>query len=362
MGRSRVTPARSFQPRNDPIRLLAEHAEPAIAQAMKAALKQLRALVPMKTVEAAIKHGHGSSVQHLVDWSGVERVLKVPIGQIARVYEVAAHHGGQQLDGHLKKKKGLRYVKKDDRRPNVQAIVDDTLTGSADARFAFDRFDPATQSRLRDVIDGLVGDLSDDARNTINSVVISGLRNGDTAADIAANVRDTITLNPTQAEHVASYRRQLEDLDPAALKRALRDSDHDDAIQDAIDGGEFLSDDLMDAAVDSYLDNYLDHRARTISRTESLRAANAGLREGYKQANEQGAIPEAAVTRQWLIELDEATCPICLSIVDLNPDGVGLNESFQSVDGPVDDPPIHPNCRCTIQYVTNLDLVPDQEE
>lgn len=361
--RRRLTPARSFQPKDDPIRLLAEHAEPRIAEAMKAALLQLREIVPVKAIEEAIARGQGSKAAHLVDWKSAERALKIPIGLMGRVYEVAAHHGGQQIDNHLKRgrKKGLRYVHKDNRR-EVQAIVDESLAANADARFAFDRFDPRTQERLRDLVDDLVGDLSDNARETINAVVIGGLRAGDSAADIAANIRSTISLNPTQAEHVASYRRDLEELEPKALKRALRDAAHDDLLQDAIDSGEFLTDAQIERMVDSYLDNYLDHRAESIARTESLRAANAGILEGYKQAHESGAIPEEAVTRQWLIELDEATCPICLSIVENNPNGVGLNESFQSDDGPIDDPPVHPNCRCTVQYVTNLDLVPDREE
>ena len=73
-------------------------------------------------------------------------------------------------------------------------------------------------------------------------------------------------------------------------------------------------------------------------------------------------MPEEAVKRVWLIDLDDATCPICLSIIDNNPDGVGLSEDFESEDGPIDDPPVHPNCRCTVQYETNLDLVPEAEE
>lgn len=54
-------------------------------------------------------------------------------------------------------------------------------------------------------------------------------------------------------------------------------------------------------------------------------------------------------------------CPICLSIIDNNPDGVGLDEEFDSDDGPIDAPPGHPNCRCSIEMVTNLDDVADPD-
>jgi len=52
---------------------------------------------------------------------------------------------------------------------------------------------------------------------------------------------------------------------------------------------------------------------------------------------------------------------VCQSVAERNPDGVGLDEDFESEDGPQDDPPIHPRCRCTVEYITNLDMLPDDE-
>lgn len=336
--------------------MLAEASEAHIGTALKDALKHLRELVPVKEIAAALAHGNTKAAVDLVNFKRYEHVLKTPIGHIARVYEIAAHHGGQQIAARLRDR-----VRKD-RKP-VQAIVDEAIGGPADAGFAFDRFDANTQARLREIVDSLIGDLTDSAKSTINSVVLDGVRAGDSFTDIADNIRDTISLTPSQAQAVANYRRSLENLDPNSLQRALRDSNFDGAIQDAIDSGELLSDTVISDAVDAYLENYLDYRANTISRTESLRASNAGLRESYQQADEQGVIPSEAVTRQWLLSADESPppCPVCSSVVENNPDGVALDEDFQSDDGAVGDPPLHPNCRCTVQYVTNLDLIPDPE-
>lgn len=359
-----LTPIGNFQPRNDPIRMLAEASEAHIGAALKGAMEHLRELVPVKEIAAALAHGNTKAAVDLVNFKRYEHVLKTPIGHIARVYEIAAHHGGQQIAAKLKtdRRPRLRYRVRKDRAP-VQAIVDEAIGGPADAGFAFDRFDANTQARLRQIVDSLIGDLTDSAKSTINSVVLDGVRAGDSFTDIAENIRDTISLTPNQAQAVASYRRALENLDPNALQRALRDSNFDGTVQDAIDSGEFLSDSTISDAVDAYLDNYLDYRANTISRTESLRASNAGLRESYLQADEQDVIPSEAVTRQWLLSTDESPppCPICASVVENNPDGVALDEDFQSDDGTVGDPPLHPNCRCTVQYVTNLDLIPDPE-
>lgn len=239
--------------------------------------------------------------------------------------------------------------------------VDDELIKAIGDGFDFDRFDEDTLRRLREAQDELIAELDQRARDTVASVIERGVRAGDAAAEIAANIRDTIALTDRQANAVANYRRLLEDIDQRALGRELRNKEFDDTVQDAIDTGEFLSDTAIERMVEDYADNYLDYRADTIARTESLRAANAGLRDSYRQAADRGVFPAEAVTRNWLAAIDERTCPVCMSIVENNPQGVGLDEDFQSDDGPIDDPPVHPSCRCTIEMQTNLDMLPSDE-
>jgi hypothetical protein len=109
---------------------------------------------------------------------------------------------------------------------------------------------------------------------------------------------------------------------------------------------------------EAYERAYLDYRAMTIARTEATRAASMGLLDSYRQAVERGVMPAAAVTKHWRIALDERACQHCLSVVRLNPDGVALDAMFQSDEGPVDAPGLHPQCRCNLELVTDLDLVP----
>lgn len=171
-----------------------------------------------------------------------------------------------------------------------------------------------------------------------------------------------IGLTARQSQAVANYRRMLEDLDPGALQRQLRNFLEDDAVQAALDSGEDLDAALIDKLTQDYADNYLDYRAETIADTESTRAVNAGLQDVYSQAIDRGVFPAEAVRQYWQVDLDEKTCPVCLSIPDMNPDGVAIDESFDSIEGPQDAPPVHPNCRCDISIVTNLDMVPDDGE
>ncbi len=92
-------------------------------------------------------------------------------------------------------------------------------------------------------------------------------------------------------------------------------------------------------------------RAEMIARTEALRASNFATVEAYRQSG----VVEA---KEWLTERDDRVCPWCLAM-----DGkvVGLNRSYFkkgdsfTVDGKtlkfsildVNEPPLHPNCRCT---------------
>lgn len=350
-----LTPVARWQDRNDPIRALAESQERKIKAGLHEALKSLRKLVPVREIAEKLKRGgHAGAAIAAIPFNHFEETLKAPLQHVGELFLDAGAHSAKQLKHQLKGRR-LRY-----RAPHQRTYA--AFGKDFGDGFDFDRFDADTQAKLHQIIDGLIGDLSDAAKETINAVVLDGVRNGDSFDDIAANIRDTITLTPSQAQAVANYRRQLEDLDPGALQRALRDTAYDDQIQGALDENVGLSDAMIEDAVTAYTENYLDYRANTIARTESLRAGNSGLLAGYQQAVDRGVMPEGAVTRQWQAAIDERTCAICLSIVERNKDGVGLNDQFQSDDGPVDDPPVHPNCRCTVQYETDLDMVPATDE
>lgn len=367
----RLTPVERWQKKDDPIRAMAEGQEKKIKAALHEALKHLGSVVPVEKVAALLKRGGTArDVVGAIPFAHWREVLKGPMGHLGDLYLDAGVHAGKQIHGVLQRSGGKVRYHRWLKRPYLDRVAHhlrkqskiETIFKAAGDGFDFDRFDENTQRRLRDITNGLIDDLSTSAKETINAVVLDGVRAGDSFDDIAKNVRDTISLTPSQAQAVANYRRELEDLDPAALKRALRDAGLDTEVQDAIDSGDFLTDSFMDDAVNSYLDNYLDYRANTIARTESLRAGNSGLLDGYQQAADRGVFPAAAVTRQWQAAIDERTCPVCMSIVENNPNGVGLDEQFQSDDGPVDDPPVHPNCRCTVQYETDLDMVPATDE
>jgi hypothetical protein len=154
----------------------------------------------------------------------------------------------------------------------------------------------------------------------------------------------------------------LENGDAAALSRALIDTTDASAFQTAIDQGIPLDQETIDAMVANYADNMLQSRADTIARTESSRAANLGVYDAYNQAISRSVMPDGSVMRYWQIALDERTCQVCMDIPDANADGVAPDEPFDTALGPIDYPPVHPNCRCSVGYSTELDQLDQADQ
>lgn len=84
-------------------------------------------------------------------------------------------------------------------------------------------------------------------------------------------------------------------------------------------------------------------RAEMIGVTEATRSFASGNQIAWK---ESGVVDG----QRWMTGEDELVCPICS---DLDGQVVGLGETWQTEDGPVEGPPAHPRCRCYIQPVVN---------
>jgi HK97 family phage portal protein len=103
-----------------------------------------------------------------------------------------------------------------------------------------------------------------------------------------------------------------------------------------------------------------DSRAFAIARTETSRASNFGIIEGYKQSG-------VVKGKEWVTAFDERTCEYCASmngkIVSLDDNYFERGDEFKprGADAPMDfgysdvgEPPLHVNCRCvTIPVVVD---------
>lgn len=190
----------------------------------------------------------------------------------------------------------------------------------------------------------LVSGLSAESREAVRLVTAQSLDGQWTVKQAARLYRDVIGLTPDRAQAVLSVRRGLEQVAAGEmLPEALRG---DFALLGRI--GRNFSPEMIDARVSKYAQRQLADRAMTVARTETMRAAHQGQHEVWRQARAEGLIP-ADVQRVWVTTPDDRLCPECASM-----DGqvVSMDGQFSSEKNTAEEPPIHPNCRCT----TSLDV------
>lgn len=146
----------------------------------------------------------------------------------------------------------------------------------------------------------LGGGISFEQREVIRAAIVDGVGAGRNPREIARDIRDSVGLTEHQRQHVASYRRALEDGDyTAALERELRDGRYDKALRRARAAGDTLSPARIDKMVERYHRNYVAFRAETIARTEALRAVHQGADEAFAQAFELGQLERDGIEFEW---------------------------------------------------------------
>ena len=85
-----------------------------------------------------------------------------------------------------------------------------------------------------------------------------------------------------------------------------------------------------------------------IARTETIRASNAGTLIGFKASG-------VVLKKEWTTAEDDRVSEDCEANGDQGP--IDLDEDFVSGD---DAPPAHPNCRCALVGLTQLDIPEEQ--
>lgn len=216
---------------------------------------------------------------------------------------------------------------------------------------------PQTLEFLRTYEMSRIRGLTQDSLASVRLAIQQGIAAGRNPLDVARDVRAFIGLTETQTQAVLNYRSYLETLEPAALARALRDARLDPTIAAAIRDGEALDPAYIDKAVARYAARYLKYRSEVIARTEAIRAVSSGNHLLWKQQVADGKVRADQITRKWIYTHDLKTRPAHRLIPSMNPNGVGLNEPFQTIDGPLmypGDPAGPPeaviNCRCSTFY------------
>ena len=257
---------------------------------------------------------HGSGIaadQHSVEES------------FSRIMNLGAHVGIGQLD-----------------RMAVQKSIATSMS--------FTMVNPRVVAWIKGYVLNLITAIGADTRSAIRRILAFAQQFGGHPYEQARQIRPLIGLTDRQTQAVLNYRAALESGSyRAALDRALRDGRYDSSLLRALRQSQQLKQSQIDRMVQRYAERQLKFRSELIARTESLRAANAGLLEAWQQAREQRLLSDR-MREYWIVATDERTCPNCKQIPGLNPDGVTIGGMFNTPYGLITQPPAHPDCRCTM--------------
>lgn len=83
----------------------------------------------------------------------------------------------------------------------------------------------------------------------------------------------------------------------------------------------------------------VDNRLRQIAAFEAVRAFEEERRDAAEQISEESG---RVMAKRWDASLDSLTCTTC--------EGLDGREAELDEEFPDGDPPLHPNCRCSIEY------------
>lgn len=350
--RSRTSLVQKAGGQSDALEALIARLEPRLAKAITQGLEAMGDAVPIDALVAALESG---------DIARVVALLSMEAAVPAMAATQDALQDGVYSAGAL-----------------TAGLIAPRVTGAA---FAFDRLNPTLIRWLQTYSLGLIRQISDSTREGIRTYLIAGMNEGANPKDVARQIKQVVGLTEKQSQAVANYRRELEtfhqrrtgggyavgskpdkvngtqvfrpDDDGLPMdgitERRLRDFRYDGQLQRAMQTGKPLTPEQIDKMVAAYARKYKAFRARTIARTEAIRANNMGIQEAWRQAIESGKVSESLVRRQWIVARDERLCEICAPIPRLNPKvGVKQGQPFATPKGPMSMPPAHPNCRCTM--------------
>lgn len=151
----------------------------------------------------------------------------------------------------------------------------------------------------------LVRDITNEQRSSLREALIDNIARGINPNNMANVVRNSIGLTTKQVQAVNRYRSLLESNSRESLSRELRDRRFDPTVDNAISTRTLLSTSQIDRMVERYAERQLDYRARTVARTEALRAVHLGSDAMFEQAVESGDLTIDEMESTWWTAADE---------------------------------------------------------
>lgn len=267
-------------------------AEPALRDAILAALRALGRDLPLNAIEEAVLQGDSERVLRLVPLDVLDAALSEVQTQLLPLRAAAARAALE----------AVRVPMTPDER-NRLAISFDQRSPDAEAALA------RAADRVRQV--------ADETRLAVRQLLQRGYATGRHPREVAKEIERIIGLTTRQEEAVARFRATLE--------------------------AEGVKPKSIESRVARYAKQLRKQRAETIAQTEANRAMNDGQRAQWARLQEQGLLSPAQFEREWVTVLPAGrVCKLCSPL-----DGTRATLGGEYPNGGGAGPPRHPRCRCT---------------
>lgn len=217
---------------------------------------------------------------------------------------------------------------------------------------SFNVVHPNVVNFAREQAASMVVGIPAETKQVIAEVIALGAQHGLTVAEQARAIREVVGLPPPWAAAPVSLAREIRAGEAAAATSRRLSAAAKQQIRSKIAAGT-VTDAFVNEMTAQYAASLINRRALNIARTETLRASHHGLTESWKQAQQQGVLPTTA-RRFWIVTPDDRLSPEHASIPGLNPNGRGMDEPFETTEGPYMYPPSRPNCRCSVGLLPNV--------
>lgn len=225
------------------------------------------------------------------------------------------------------------------------------LSDALGVNFAFDFRDPNSIVFARTQVGTLITNIDRDQLLMVRAILGRAIEEGIPPARSARLIHDVVGIRHDWAQAPLRLRREILDGQAAAATSRRLDAATKQEIRSRIAAGT-VTEEWLDDVQARYAHSLRRRRALDIARTENIRSANAGLHQSWRDGRRRGVIPRTA-RRHWVVTDDERLRETHALVPFDNPDGVLIDEPFETFLGPVMYPPLEPLCRCGVGLTLN---------
>jgi SPP1 gp7 family putative phage head morphogenesis protein len=240
--------------------------------------------------------------------------------------KAAAARIGRYASGLSRIRHAAKSGKKKFKNPPPAPMVRGPFT------LSFDRVNPHSVDWARSKSAELITEVRDSAKASVRRIITRALDEGLPPRQSSKLIQKVVGLTEAQSDAVANLEDRIRDNPGGKIWAGSR------PVRVPAGGA---SESWIDKVTSAYSDRLHRQRALTIARTETMRASNEGQQEMWAQAIESGLLTGDEF-KMWILTPDDRLCDECAA---MEGEVVGIMEDFSTGE----NPPLHPNCRCTIE-------------